>query len=256
MNHDITAIIAGWEFNPDELQVRTITGLDGSEKIQMRIDLGLLQMELSGRPDGDRPHGHESLLDYHESKARLAADAGKEYALDPAACNQLMREGLQYYHRYLSAFHLQKYDLVARDTERNLRLFAFVTKHASRQRDKLEFDRYRPYVIMMRARARALQALTDADFTLALSEIDDGIGRIRQFLREYQQEDNESECAELGFLIRWRREVENERPAGPIERLEHQLELAISLEDYEEAARIRDQLKILQKKTIEARQKT
>ena len=256
MNHDITPIIAGWEFNPDELRVRTITALDGSEKIQMRIDLGLLQMELLGRPDGDRPHGHESLLEYHESRARMAADAGKDYVLDPAACNQLMREGLQYYHRYLSAFHLHKYDVVVRDTERNLRLFAFVVQHASRQRDKLEFDRYRPYVIMMRARARALQALKDADFAQALREIDDGIGRIRQFLREYQQADNEAECAELGFLVRWRREVENERPAGPVERLEQQLELAISLEDYEEAARIRDQIKALQKTTIEAQQKT
>ena len=140
----------------------------------MRIDLGLLQMEVSGRPDGDRPHGHESLLEYHEARARTAADAGKEFALDPAACSQLMREGLQYYHRYLSAFHLQRYDLVTRDTERNLRLFAFVVQHATRQRDKIEFDRYRPYVIMMRARARALQALSRADFTLALREIDDG----------------------------------------------------------------------------------
>jgi UvrB/uvrC motif len=256
MSYDITPIIAGWDFNPDELQVRTITAPDGSEKIQMRIDLGLLQMELLGRPDGDRPHGHESLLDYHESKARTAADAGKDYTLDPAACNQLMREGLQYYHRYLSAFHLQKYDLVARDTERNLRLFVFVVQHTSRQRDKLEFDRYRPYVIMMRARARALQALNDVDFTLALREIDDGIDRIRQFLREYQQEESESECAELGFLVRWRREVESERPAGPVERLEQQLELAISLEDYEEAARIRDQIQSLRKTDSEAKQKT
>ena len=144
VSQDITPIIAGWEFNPDELQVRMITALDGSAKIQMRVDLGLLQMELAGRPDGERPHGHESLLEYHEAKARAAAEAGKEYSLDPAECGQLMREGLQYYHRYLSAFHLQKFDLVARDTDRNLRLFAFVVRHATRQRDKIEFDRTGP----------------------------------------------------------------------------------------------------------------
>lgn len=256
MSHDITPIIAGWDFNPDELQVRMITARDGSEKIQMRIDLGLLQMELSGRPDGDLPHGHESLLDYHESKARVAADAGNEYKLDSTICSQLMREGLQYYHRYLSAFHLQRYDIVTRDTERNLRLFAFVVQHAARQRDKLEFDRYRPYVIMMRTRARALQALNEVDFAQAMREIDEGIGRIRQFLREYHQDDNESQCAELGFLIRWRSEVENERPVGAVERLEQQLALAVSLEDYEEAARLRDQIKTLGKKTREERQKT
>ena len=58
-----------------------------------------------------------------------------------------MREGLQYYHRYLSAFHLERYDLVARDTARNLRLFAFVVKHAARQRDK---HRVRPVPALRR----------------------------------------------------------------------------------------------------------
>ena len=50
---------------------------------------------------------------------------------------------------------------------------------------------------------------------------------------------------ELGFLLRWRREVEAERPVGPVERLEQQLALAVALEEYEEAARLRDQLQRL-----------
>jgi hypothetical protein len=246
VSQDITSIIAGWDFNPDELQVRIISGEDGSEKIQMRTDLGILQMELSGRPDGQRPHGYESLLDYLEAKERAAVNTGTDFSLDPGVCSQLMREGLQYYHRYLSAFHLQKYDMVTRDTDRNLRLFAFVVQHAVRQRDKIEFDQYRPYVTMMRARARAHQALAQADFSTALKEIDEGISRIRQFLRDYHQEDSESDCSELGFLLRWRREVEHDRPTGPVERLEQQLELAVSLEDYEEAARLRDQIRQLE----------
>ena len=36
----------------------------------MRVELGLLQMELTGRPDGVRPHGFDSLLDYFESKLK------------------------------------------------------------------------------------------------------------------------------------------------------------------------------------------
>ena len=36
---------------------RKIVGEDGKEKLQVRLDLGLLQMELNGRPDGERPHG-------------------------------------------------------------------------------------------------------------------------------------------------------------------------------------------------------
>ena len=40
---------------------------------------------------------------------------------------------------------------------------------------------------------------------------------------------------------------ERERPMGPLERLEQQLELSVELEDYEEAARIRDQISRLDK---------
>ncbi len=251
MNQDISAILAGWDFNPDELQVRMISGDDGRERIQMRVDLGVLQMEVAGRPDGQKPHGFESLLEYYEARQKSAVAAGKEFALDHRACGNLMREGLQYYHRYLSAFHLQKYDLVSRDTERNLRLFAFVVQHASRQRDKIDFDQYRPYVHMMRTRAIALDALTRSDFTRALTEIDEGISRIRAFLNDYHQEDNENDCAELSFLLRWRREVEVERPTDPVERIQQQLELAVSLEDYEEAARLRDQINKLKNSTTE-----
>ena len=54
MSKDITNILAGWDFNPDELQVRIIPGDDGRERIQMRLDLGVLQMELAGRPETAR----------------------------------------------------------------------------------------------------------------------------------------------------------------------------------------------------------
>ena len=48
-----------------------------------------------------------------------------------------MREGLQYYHRYLSAFHLERYDIVAIGHRAEPALFAFVGRYAARQRDKL-----------------------------------------------------------------------------------------------------------------------
>jgi len=242
MSQDLRPLLAGWDFDPEGVQVRIITGEDGSEQIQMRLDLGLIQMEIHGRPDGERPQGFESLLELYQARAR---DAGDRFALSPQDCALLMREGIQYYHRYLAAFHLERYDLVARDTARNLELFAFVTRHASRSRDKLEFDRYRPYVQMMHARALALQALLREDFPAALGEIDAGTAAIRRFLSEYQQEDRESECSELQFLLQWRREIEARRPVGPVERLEQQLAVAITLEAYEEAARIRDQIRRL-----------
>ena len=58
---------------------------------------------------------------------------------------------------------------------------------------------------------------------------------------------------ELGFLLGWRREVEQDRPIGPLERLEQQLELAVALEDYEEAARLRDQIRQLRRHSRSSR---
>jgi hypothetical protein len=241
LSKDITPILADWDHLTDELQVRIIPGLDGREKLQMRIELGLLQMELAGRPDGERPFGMESLLEHHEAAASQSPDPAA-YRLDSAACAELMREGVQFYHRYLALFHLERYDLVARDTTRNLRLFAFVSAHAARTRDKLLFDQYRPYVIMMLNRARALEALARDDQVSALKHLDHGIRDIRAFLREYEQGEQEEACRELNFLRRMRREIKNARKAGPLDRLEEQLGLAVAQEDYEEAARLRDQL--------------
>jgi hypothetical protein len=245
MTQDIRPILAGWDFEPQRVQVRIISGDDGREKIQMRIDLGLIQMEIDGRPDGDRPEGHDSLLELYETRAGEAEAAGERFSLKGEDCAKLMREGLQYYHRYLSAFQLERYDIVERDTERNLRLFAFVAGHAARRRDRMEFEQYRPYVQMMYARARAMQALERDDYRGALGIIDEGIAAIRGFLVEYAQEDGEAECSELRYLLQWRREVENDRPMGPLERLEQQLQVSVTLENYEEAARIRDQIRRL-----------
>ena len=43
-------------------------------------------------------------------------------------------------------------------------------------------------------------------------------------------------------LREWRREVERERRVDPVERIEDQLRNAVAREDYEEAARLRDQI--------------
>ena len=67
--------------DPEGVQVRVITGEDGSEKIQMRIDLGLIQMEINGRPDGERPEGFESLLDVYEARAREAVAPAEKRAM-------------------------------------------------------------------------------------------------------------------------------------------------------------------------------
>ncbi len=253
MSNDLSKILGDWQFDPDRVMVRIVPGDDGLGKIQLRVDLGILQMEMNGRPDGEQPEGCESWLDYYESRQREHDEANLDSApflLEEADCLRLWREGMQYYHRYLSFWHLELFELCARDTSRNLRLFAFVRSHAREDRHKLQFDQWRPYVIMMHTRAVALPLLQQKIFDAALQVIDAGIEGIREFLDEYNQSHRAEECIELVGLERWRDEILTQeesvaagRPKSAIQLLRRDLDAAIAAEEFEEAAKLRDQIR-------------
>jgi len=244
-----------WEFQPDEVLVRIIPGDDGRTKLQLRVDLGVLQMEMDGRPDGLRPEGFESWLEYYEQKQREHDETHPDaaaYQLGDEDCLRLWREAVQYYHRYLSFWHLELYDLCARDTARNLRLFNFVRAHTSDERQKVLFDQWRPYVLMMHARATATPLLQQRLFDEGLRAIEAGIEAIREFLDEYDQGHRAEECVELVSLENWRAEILSReqraaarRPKSAAELLRRQLEAAVAAEQFEEAARLRDQIRNL-----------
>jgi hypothetical protein len=253
VSKDISKTLEGWDFDPEQISVRIVKGDDGAEKIQLRLDLGLLQMEFDGRPDGQRIHGCASWFDYLQKQQHTHDERhpdGPPFLLETEDCQQLLREGVQYYHRYVSFWHLQRFELCARDTNRNLKLFAFVREHARHMKDKLQFDQYRPYVTMMHARAVATPLLGLRDYQAALGAIDAAIDGIRSFLKEYEQQQNEENCSELVFLLRWRDEVVSqqddrnaERPYNPMDRLRADLDTAVREERFEDAAKLRDAIR-------------
>ena len=72
MNQDIDFLLANWQYKPGVAQARLIQTRDGRQVIQLRVDLGVLQLETAGRPDGARPHGHATFFDYLQEQARLS----------------------------------------------------------------------------------------------------------------------------------------------------------------------------------------
>jgi len=56
-------VLRDWAFDPHSLSVRLVKADDGRDVIQMRVDLGILQMETQGRPDGQSLQGFASFLD-------------------------------------------------------------------------------------------------------------------------------------------------------------------------------------------------
>lgn len=248
MSKDLALILGNWEYNANEVTVRRVLGVDGREKIQMRLDLGLLQMETEGRPDGKSQHGYDTLLDYYQARLRRYAErhGGEEgYELTSDECNDLRQEAMQYYYRYLSSFHLGDYLSVIRDTDHNLHLFDMIKDYAVEDSDRLSLEQFRPYVIMMNTRARACLLLDERDFDRALDQIDDGVEQIEQFLREVDREELIDNCREIIFLQEWSERIRNNRPLSPEEKLRRELRVAVESENYERAAQLRDQLREL-----------
>ena len=225
---------------------RRIRGSDGRDKIQLRLDLGVLQMETTGRPDGQRPNGAESLLDYYGKQlARYKRRFGTEegFGLDEQACQLLRAEGVMYYHRYVAEFILEDFEAVERDSLRNLRLFDFCKRYAREESDRRQMEQFRPYALMMITRARAQIALGADHHREALRIVRSGVRHIEEFYRGLGQEAMGDGSAEIAILAAMTREIESRIPVDPIQQLRRDLAKAVQEERYEDAAAIRDRLR-------------
>lgn len=242
---DISSILNGWDYEPGTINVRKITGVDGVPKLQMRLDLGLLQMEIDGRPDGVRPYGCDSLLEYFEKRLRAhRRKNGSEegYQLSDDECQALREEALMYYHRYLSLFVLDDFPGVARDTARNIHVLDFCAKYAADEQDRLVLEQYRPYLIMMHCRAVASIELNAGNFRRALVHVKKGLREIKAFFIRFGQEEAYGHSNEVRILRRFGREIQRKLPIDPMRKLQTDLNRAVKDERYEEAARLRDEI--------------
>ena len=240
MSLDLNSILKDWPHESGAIKVRKIVGLDGREKLQLRIDLGVLQMEIVGRPDGQHPHDCESLLAYHQARAERAERSGESFELNNEECAELQQEGIQYYHRYLSLFQINEFEGVIRDTQRNLDLFTFVDEHTDRDEIVWNFQQFRPYVLMMNTRAKASILLGDGRFAEAMKEIERGRDVITEFFAQSSVPEMAQKSSELAFLEEWLEEVSSKRPLSKLEVMEREMERAIANELYERAAELRD----------------
>lgn len=253
MDQDIGDILQAWEFDPNA-NVRRIWGRDGIQKIQVRIDQGafqgILQLNLDGRPDGKRPYGMDFALDYyrraleHYRHQQKGTDRG--FYLDREACKELFDESARVYGRYVFLLQLKDYERVIRDTERNMELFRFVNKYAAHEEDRLNLERWWPYILRIHATARAMQAAERGEYEEALGIVEEVREKIRNLpeveAEEFYLERERSEQA----LDELAEELRSHKPRSRREILEERLKQAIEREEFERAALIRDELKRLE----------
>ena len=243
---DLHTALSEWPFEPEQISVRKILGMDGVVRLQMRVELGILQMEAEGRPDGMRPFGCSSLLEYHREQAteyerRNGTLLGYDLSVDE--CQELRAETSLYYRRYVAEFVLEEYESVHRDTAHNIAVFDICRDHALEEDDRKCLEQFRPYVFMMDARARAYDALEKGEPASALAHVNRGLMHIRSHFAESGEPEVIDQCEEARVLQTLAAELTPKIPEDSLIVTRKALREAIDSERFEEAAKLRDTLK-------------
>ncbi len=245
---DLRELLRNWPYDP-EADARMMRTQDGREVLQVRTPLGIEQYEIDGRPDGERPHGVESVFEFHWDRLEKAKTEGQEadFELSEAECADLFNEGTLYYLRYLRLFQLREWERTVRDTSRNLRLFDFVHRYARREEDQVYLEKWRPYILRMKASASAIMAMEKGAYDQATSLVEKAVEAI-ELLTDLEDETFHFERdRSLTALQELAEQIEKHRPVSDLESLEQQLQRAIEAQEFERAAELRDRIRALRK---------
>lgn len=234
---DIDAILRQWPFKLGVIAARLVRAGDNREVIQMRLEMGLLQMEVVGRPDGEHPGGADTCLDWLRELARVG---GETFTLNAEQCVEVDREFLQYYHRRICYLALRQFARAAADAEYTLALMDFVAAHSPNQQWTLSHEQYRPFVLFHRIQATAMMAIQDSGAETAIEIINQGLEQMREVFAKFGAEEQFDQDELVGQLAVMKESLREEYRVGKT--LAEQLADAVATEAYERAARLRDEI--------------
>lgn len=236
--HDIDFVLHEWPFKPGVIAARLIRAGNGREVLQMRIEMGLLQMETTGRPDGEHPGGVDTCLEWLQELARTQ---GEPFVLSEAQCMEIDREFVQYYHRRICCLALRQFARALADADYTLALMDFVAAHSPNPQWALSHEQYRPFVLFHRIQAAAMQALEEpAGAEAAIETINRGLDEMRDVFAKFGAEEQFEQDELVGQLAVMKESLREEYRVGKT--LAEQLADAVAAEEYERAARLRDEI--------------
>lgn len=241
MTRDIDAALEGWEFQPGIVQARLVVASDQRQVIQMRVDLGVLQMEVGNRPDGERPHGYATFFDYLRHEAHTAKRHDKPFVMDEEQCQESDREFVQFYHRRISWLSLRNYAKAIQDADHTLAFMDFVKEHSPSEEYTQAHEQYRGFVTFQRTQGAAALALEQNNAEKAIDEVRQGLERLRGFFTAFGAEEQMEDDGMVQHLRKIEKSLREQHGIG--ETLQEQLDRAVANENYEEAARLRDALR-------------
>jgi hypothetical protein len=245
---DIDYILNQWPFDPQAINVRRLE-LAQRQVLQMRVDMGVLQLETEGRPDGHSFEGQKTYFDFLQQRSDTSAS---DLEFNDDVCLEIDREFVQFYHRRVCWLQLKEFGRAVKDADHTLRLMDFCKTHSPDDQWTVSHEQYRPFVLYHRTQAAALSHLNSEDeeddlttsdreaVEQAIEEVNDGLEQMRGLFIEY---DALEQYEEDDLVVRLRELREGLRDKYEIGMtLNEQLGAAVANEDYELAARLRDEL--------------
>jgi hypothetical protein len=250
MRRDMDEAIQGWPYEPEpgEIIAREVQARDGRTVIQIRVELGVLQLEVSGRPDGTRPHGFPTYLDYLGYRAtgrgHLPGGMSPPWRMSQEHRTEADREFVQFYHRRVAWLTLMRYDRAMRDADHTLALMDFVAEHGNDEEYIASHERFRGLVLLHRNQAAAALALERRRPEEAIDVVREGIAQLASHQNAWFAGRDADESPDLTLIEQLRILEQEIRKNFAVEKtLREQLEEAVAREDYEHAARLRDQIR-------------
>jgi hypothetical protein len=228
-----------WPYEFGDVAARRVQGADGREVVQLRVEMGVLQMEVEGRPDGTRPGGYPTCADW---LASLVVKEGEQFTLDERRCLEVDREFVQFFHRRVAWLALREFERAVADADHTLGLMDFSSLHSPDVTWAEMHEQYRPFVLFHRTQAAALGKLEQGGAEAAVAELDAGIKAIQDTLADLDEEElvDSEEDELLAKLAEMKAAIAEHYDVQPS--LAEQLADAIASEQYERAAQLRDEL--------------
>jgi len=242
---DLTPILKDWLWQSGRFGARTLSGHDGRLLIQVRLELGIIQMEADGRPDGNASGGFGSVLDrvrsQLEGSGNIAALGGA--CVDPDDASDLVGELLLFRQRAMACAVLELWPRVRRDALHNISILELLCARGADNAERARYESWRANEIKMQTRAEVAVAMLSGRKSEAGTAIDHGLDALKKSFARAGAPQEFEQSIEAQYLRGLRESLTLILPSSQRIEIERRMLAAIRGENFELAAILRDELR-------------
>ncbi|MFM7134758.1 MAG: hypothetical protein ACKO0W_10620, partial [Planctomycetota bacterium] len=165
MPDDLTGLLASFPYEPGRVVARLVACADGRMVLQVRLELGILQMETTGRPDGGR-------LLFAEASEAPSGPWSRGFAAS------VRLEVVQFEQRAVALLAVGEPAAAVADAEEALVRLALLAQRGPA--DEAEWTHGRRFsVLVLHTRAAAMRGLAEGRGREAAASVEKGLGFLR-----------------------------------------------------------------------------